>query len=99
LAPKESKAVPPLPATSGTTRALLAPAIETRWGGTVGAGLEFRFAQNWSVVVDYDNLFTGSRNIALTAPFFSETEHIKQAVDIGLVRLNYGFGASVAARY
>jgi hypothetical protein len=45
---------------------------------------------------------THSRNITLTAPFFSETAHIEQAVDIGLVRLNYrfgGFGAPVAARY
>lgn len=25
---------------------------ETRWGGTVGAGLEFGFAPNWSVGVE-----------------------------------------------
>src|SRR5229473_2602662 len=30
---------------SGTTGALLASANETRWGGTVGAGLEYGFAQ------------------------------------------------------
>jgi outer membrane immunogenic protein len=90
---------------SGTTGALLASANETRWGGTVGAGLEYGFAPNWSVGVEYDHLFMGSRNVTLTAPFFSEIEHIKQDVDIGLVRLNYrfggfgGFGAPVAARY
>jgi outer membrane immunogenic protein len=87
---------------SGRTGLVLASANETRWGGTVGAGLEVGFAQNWSVGVEYDHLFMGSRNVTLTGPAFFETEHIKQDVDIGLVRLNYrfgGFGAPVAARY
>jgi len=87
---------------SGRTGLVLASANETRWGGTVGAGLEVGFAQNWSVGVEYDHLFMGSRNVTLTGPLFSETEHISQDVDIGLVRLNYrfcGFGAPVAARY
>jgi outer membrane immunogenic protein len=86
---------------------VLASANETRWGGTVGAGLEYGFAPNWSVGVEYDHLFMGSRNVTLTAPLFSETEHIRQDVDMGLVRLNYrfggggfgGFGAPFAARY
>jgi outer membrane immunogenic protein len=89
---------------SGATGLVLASASETRWGGTVGAGLEVGFAPNWSVGVEYDHLFMGSRNISLNAPggVFFETEHISQDVDIGLVRLNYrfgGFGAPVAARY
>ena len=60
---------------------------------------------SWSVGVEYDHLFMGSRNVTLTGPLFSETEHIKQDVDMGLVRLNYrfggfgGFSAPVAARY
>ncbi|WP_024509756.1 outer membrane beta-barrel protein [Bradyrhizobium sp. ARR65] len=89
------------------TGALLARADETRWGGTVGAGLEFGFAPNWSIGVEYDHLFMGSRNVNLTdaAGAFFETEHIRQEVDIGLVRLNWrfggfgGLGAPVAARY
>jgi len=68
---------------NGVTGALLASSNETRWGGTVGAGLDFGFAQNWSVGVEYDHRFMGSRNITLTAPLFSETEHISQDVDIG----------------
>ena len=90
---------------SGTTGLVLASANETRWGGTVGAGLEYGFASNWSVGVEYDHLFMGSRNVTLTAPLFSETEHIRQDVDMGLVRLNYrfggfgGLGAPGAARY
>ena len=93
---------------SGTTGLLLASANETRWGGTVGAGLEVGFAQNWSVGVEYDHLFMGSRNVTLTSPLFFEREHIRQDVDMGLVRVNYrfggfggfgGFGAPGAARY
>src|SRR3954466_14634711 len=42
-------------------------ASETRWGGTVGVGLEYGFTPNWSVAVEYDHLFMGSRDINLTA--------------------------------
>ena len=64
------------------------------WGGTVGAGLEFGFAPNWSLGVEYDHLFMGTRNINLNDPTgaFFQTESISQDVDIGLVRLNYRFG-------
>ncbi len=77
---------------------LFADANETRWGGTVGVGLEFGFAPNWSLGVEYDHLFMGHRDIAFT-PLGSQTEHITQDVDIGLVRLNYRFGGPVIAKY
>src|SRR5277367_2400414 len=35
---------------------------EKRWGGTVGAGVEFAFAPNWSVALEYDHLFMGNAN-------------------------------------
>ena len=86
------------------TGVLLASANETRWGGAVGAGVEFGFAQNWSIGVEYDHLFMGGNNINFTDPTgaFFQNEHISQDVNIGLIRLNYhfnGFGAPVAARY
>lgn len=86
------------------TGALIASARETRWGGTVGAGLEVGFAPNWSVGVEYNHLFLGDRNINFTDPtgVFAGTGRISQDVDVGLVRLNYrfgGYGAPVAARY
>src|ERR1700722_18853168 len=31
-------------------------ATETRWGGTVGTGLEVSFAPNWSLAVEYDHV-------------------------------------------
>ncbi|MGY3695846.1 opacity protein-like surface antigen [Bradyrhizobium sp. USDA 3240] len=36
---------------------------ETCWGGTVGARLEFGFAPNWSIGVEYDHLFMGHRDV------------------------------------
>jgi outer membrane immunogenic protein len=49
----------------GNTGLALASANDTRWGGTVGAGLEFGFAPNWSLGVEYDHLFMGTRNTNL----------------------------------
>jgi len=83
-------------------------ASETRWGGAVGAGLEFGFAPNWSVGVEYDHLFMGNRNISFTstgglafAPAGTQfrTDNIHQDVDMGTVRINYRFGGPVVARY
>ena len=76
-------------------------ASETRWGGTIGAGLEFGFYQNWSVAVEYDHLFMGTQNVNANSPagVFSATDRIRQDVDIGTVRLNYHFGGPVVAKY
>jgi outer membrane immunogenic protein len=81
--------------------ALLASARETRWGGTVGAGLEFGFAPNWSVGVEYDHMFLGHRTIGLTTPAGAvfASDRIGQDVDMGLVRLNYRWGGPVIAKY
>src|SRR6185436_15818387 len=38
-------------------------ASNTRWGGVVGTGLEFGFAPNWSVAVEYDHMFMGNRTV------------------------------------
>ena len=83
-------------------------ANETRWGGTVGAGVEFGFAPNWTVGFEYDHIFLGNRTIGfsgsgnfLIAPLgvATRSERISQDVDIGLVRLNYRFGGPMIARY
>jgi outer membrane immunogenic protein len=66
----------------------------TRWGGTVGAGLEYAFAPNWSVGVEYDHLFMGTKtlNFVNAAGVTAMTHSIKQDIDIGLFRVNYKFG-------
>jgi outer membrane immunogenic protein len=83
-------------------------ATETRWGGVVGTGLEFGFAPNWSLAIEYDHLFMGDRDITLNfTPAFgvgpSRGISISQDVDIVTARINYRFGGPVGgpvvARY
>jgi outer membrane immunogenic protein len=83
-------------------------ADETRWGGAIGAGIEFGFAPNWSVGVEYDHLFMGTRNVnttAINANFgstagaFSTTDRIRQDVDLATVRVNYRWGGPLVAKY
>jgi outer membrane immunogenic protein len=76
-------------------------ATDTRWGGTVGTGLEVSFAPNWSVGVEYDHLFMGNPNITFPATSIAvgRTDNIKQDIDMGTVRLNYRFGGPVIAKY
>jgi outer membrane immunogenic protein len=94
------------------TGALFDSANETRWGGVVGTGLEYGFAPNWSVAVEYDHLFMGHRSITTTsagvlagipAGAVFRTDSIRQDVDMVTARINYHFnwwGAPpVAARY
>jgi outer membrane immunogenic protein len=69
---------------------LLASTSDTRWGGTVGAGLEYGFAPNWSVGVEYNHIFLSDKDVTFAG--FAGTERIRQDVDMGLVRLNYKFG-------
>lgn len=76
----------------------LSSANDTRWGGTVGVGLEYGFAPNWSVAVEYDHLFMGSENNTFigVAPanlgVNTRNEDISQDVDLVTARLNYRFG-------
>jgi len=80
---------------------LVDQASETRWGGTVGTGIEIGFAPNWSVGFEYDHLFMGNRNITFTAPGggFTRTDNIRQDVDTGSVRVNYRWGGPVVSKY
>jgi outer membrane immunogenic protein len=76
-------------------------ASDTRWGGAVGAGIEFGFAPNLSIGVEYDHLFMGSHSVAFPASAIAvtRTDTIRQDVDMGTVRINYTFGGPVVARY
>ena len=80
--------------------ALLSSNDQTRWGGTIGAGLEIGFAGNWSVGAEYNHIFLGGHDQNLTsAGVLVQADHIKQDVDMGLVRLNYKFGGPLIGRY
>ena len=77
-------------------------ASETRWGGTVGTGIEYSFAPGWSIAAEYDHLFMGRHDVtfpANTGLVLSRTDSIKQDVDMATVRVNYRFGSPVIARY
>ena len=73
----------------------------TRWGGTIGVGLEYGFAPNWSVGVEYDHLFMQDKTLAFTTPggVLFQTDRIRQDVDLVTARVNYRFGGPVIGRY
>ncbi len=82
-------------------------ATETRWGGVVGAGLEYGFMPNWSFAVEYDHMFMGTHDINLhaTGAFLapagslSRVDRIQQNVDVVTARVNYKWGGPVISKY
>jgi outer membrane immunogenic protein len=74
---------------------------DTRWGGTVGVGLEYGFAPNWSAAVEYDHLFMQDRTLNFTTPagVAFGSDRISQDVDLVTVRVNYKFGGPIVAKY
>ncbi|MCA6113988.1 porin family protein [Bradyrhizobium sp. WSM 1738] len=74
---------------------------DTRWGASVGAGIEFGFAPNWSAGVEYNHLFMQDRTHTFVTPagVFSGTDNISQDVDLVTVRVNYRWGGPTIARY
>jgi outer membrane immunogenic protein len=81
---------------------LIASGNITRTGWTVGAGLEWKFAANWSAFAEYGHLGFGSRNETFT--FVGSTQtfpmSVKQNIDLVLVGINYRFGGRpIVARY
>jgi outer membrane immunogenic protein len=82
------------------TNTVVGAASDTRWGGVVGAGLEYGFAPNWSAAVEYDHLFMGKNTDSLYGPAgLFATDSIHQDVDMVTLRLNYKFGGPVVAKY
>jgi len=77
---------------------------ETRWGGVVGIGGEYALTGNWSLALEYDHLFMGNGDVAMTYnPAFiaalNHNENIHQDVDMVTARINYRFGGPVIAKY
>jgi outer membrane immunogenic protein len=73
-------------------------ADDTRWGATVGAGLEWAFAPNWSAGVEYNHLFLGRDDVTF-APLPNVTDRVRLDVDVITARLNYRFGGPTVTRY
>jgi outer membrane immunogenic protein len=73
---------------------------QTRWGGTVGAGIEYGFAPNWSAGVEYDHLFMGHDNLAFSnAGVNLGFDNVRQDVDLVTARINYRFGGPIIGKY
>jgi outer membrane immunogenic protein len=74
---------------------------QTRWGGVIGAGLDYGFSTNWSLGVEYDHLFMGTRSATFTDPTgaFFGTDNIRQDVDLVTVHVNYRWGGPAIAKY
>jgi outer membrane immunogenic protein len=79
---------------------------DTRWGGVIGAGVEFGFAPNWSLGVEYNHMFLQDKSytfinngVAGAAGTLFGTDRIRQDVDLVTARINYRFGGPVVAKY
>ena len=82
------------------TSTVIDSASDTRWGGAIGAGLEFGLAPNWSLGVEYDHLFMQDRSLTFTAFGAPSTlDNTSQNLDLVTARVNYRFGGPVVRRY
>jgi outer membrane immunogenic protein len=74
---------------------------DTRWSPTVGAGLEFGFAQNWSLGVEYNHIFEDRHNATFTTVggVAITGNSVGGDTDMVLGRLNYKFGGPMIAKY
>jgi outer membrane immunogenic protein len=85
------------------TGVVLDRAEQTRWGASVGAGIEYAFAPNWSFGVEYNHLFMGTENYNFgsvpVAGINTRNDDIRQDADIVTARINYRFGGPGVARY
>jgi outer membrane immunogenic protein len=79
----------------------------TRWGWTVGGGIEWAFNQNWSVAGEYRHTDFGNVRTSFNVPdglggvFATGVSSSRLTVDQATARLNYRFnwGGPVVARY
>jgi outer membrane immunogenic protein len=76
---------------------------EVRFGWTVGGGIEYALAPNWSVKAEYNFMDFGSENYTfnyVTPVGLVERWDISQQVHVAKIGINYRFGPSgVVARY
>jgi outer membrane immunogenic protein len=73
---------------SGTTS-------ETRWGWTIGGGVEYAFAPNWSTKIEYNYLNFGKDQVSFTftpAQTFGAGGTLQQTMHVVKFGLNYRLG-------
>jgi len=87
---------------TATGLALLSSGFTTQWGGTAGVGLEYGFAPNWSVAIEYDHIFENVHTVGFTTPAGVIPVSTFQSggdTDLVTARINYRFGGPMVARY
>ena len=87
---------------NATGNTVASSGYSTRWGGTVGVGLEYGFAPNWSAAVEYDHIFESRHTVGFTdAAGFPLADRYSSGGDTDLVtvRLNYRWGGPLIAKY
>jgi outer membrane immunogenic protein len=65
---------------------------EARWGSVAGVGFEYGVLPSWSFGLEYDHLFLGHRDVALSLAGgggFNRNERIGQDVDLVLARISH----------
>ncbi len=70
-------------------------ATDNRFGWTVGAGLEYRFAGNWSAFAEYNYLDFGTKTVSFTpaAPLgMPDVLSSRQNLQTAVAGVNYRFG-------
>lgn len=74
---------------------------DNRWGGTVGGGIEFSFAPNWSAAFEYNHLFIANNNANFATPAGTlvSSDRIHGDADLVSVRVNYRWGGPVLGKY
>jgi outer membrane immunogenic protein len=89
--------------TPATTGNFAGGTSDTRFGWAAGAGIEWGFARNWTVKVEYLHIDLGSSNVTLTDPvnFPGTTSNFNfhHQLDTVRVGVNYLFGGPVVAKY
>jgi outer membrane immunogenic protein len=66
---------------------------ETRSGWIVGGGLEYLFAPNWSVFVEYNHMDFGTQTLNTQDAFaFIEPIRVSRQIDTAMVGVNFRFG-------
>lgn len=77
---------------SGVGGGFDASGSETRTGWTVGLGLEYAFARNWTTFIEYDYVGLGTRTVTLTDPTIGPFQaSIKQNINLVKLGVNYKF--------
>lgn len=86
-------AVPPIPALAGTVET----ASNTRTGWAAGAGVEWGFAQNWTVRAEY--LYLDLGKVTSVFPLANRQQTNTLTLNVARIGVNYKFGGPVVARY